>query len=333
MDVLNHFYNHESDVMLGAYKGPFGRDRKSTPPGAGWLTGPYVPDLIAHSSNPVKNSQQVGDAVQVYRTALAGAKDHSVAIAAIGFATNLHALLLSPADDISPLDGRALVARKVRSVTWQGGWYSGRHIRKELAQRVAEDEFNWGCGRRWFGPSLEGCEGTASAAIKLVPSNVQQVFSEVGLFFPTGGPLLQCTTEDNPCRRALTTTLTDWGQNPADGRASWDQLVTLIAVRGVENAGAHRRGVGGTNVVQADGTNSWSMKVDSNHSYVVMDGDEAWTKQLQAAPDWEALDPEFKLQRQYNDVSFGRAPSTFAEMQSEINRLLCLPPVGKPVGG
>ena len=69
----------------------------------------------------MKSSSDVADAVTTYRSALASAADGTVAIAAIGFATNLEALLRSPPDATSHLNGTELVARKVR-VTWRRGW-------------------------------------------------------------------------------------------------------------------------------------------------------------------------------------------------------------------
>lgn len=50
-------------------------------------------------------------------------------------------------------------------MAWQGGWYPSRHTAADLGSRVPKDEFNWGCGRRWFGPSLEGCDGTAAYVV------------------------------------------------------------------------------------------------------------------------------------------------------------------------
>lgn len=99
----------------------------------------------------------------------------TVAVSNIGFSTNLYALLRSPPDAISPLNGSALVGQKVKLVAWQGGWYPHRHRPADLAKREPKDEFNWSCGRRWFGPSLEGCEGTAAFASSHMPTNVEQV--------------------------------------------------------------------------------------------------------------------------------------------------------------
>ncbi|MBI1246333.1 nucleoside hydrolase [bacterium] len=62
----------------------------------------------------LESGKQAPDAVQVLRKALAGQKDHSVVICQVGFSTNLANLLDSPGDDISPLDGKGLVAKKVR---------------------------------------------------------------------------------------------------------------------------------------------------------------------------------------------------------------------------
>lgn len=66
-------------IYTGAYKGPFGRDAESHPPGSKWRTGPYVPALVRDFPAPVQSSADVPDAVDVYRRALAAAADHSVA--------------------------------------------------------------------------------------------------------------------------------------------------------------------------------------------------------------------------------------------------------------
>lgn len=60
------------------------------------------------------DSDDAPDANVVYRKALAAAPDKSVVICSIGFLTNLRRLLETQPDDISPLNGRDLVAKKVR---------------------------------------------------------------------------------------------------------------------------------------------------------------------------------------------------------------------------
>ena len=70
---------------------------------------------------------------------LSEAADHSVVISAIGFATNLAALLQTGADQYSELSGWDLVALKVRTVVWQGGWYPPLH-------GFGHHTYNWDCG-------------------------------------------------------------------------------------------------------------------------------------------------------------------------------------------
>lgn len=69
----------------------------------------------------LKDPKQIPDAVTVLRTALAGAKDHSVVIAQVGFSTNLANLLKSPGDKISPLTGEELVKQKVKLLSVMAG--------------------------------------------------------------------------------------------------------------------------------------------------------------------------------------------------------------------
>lgn len=60
-------------------------------------------------------------AVILLRKTLAAAKDHSVVIAQVGFSTNLAHLLKSFGDAISPLDGKQLVAQKVKLLSVMAG--------------------------------------------------------------------------------------------------------------------------------------------------------------------------------------------------------------------
>lgn len=67
------------------------------------------------------NDQHVVPSVEMYRELLAEQEDSAVTIISIGFSTNLAQLLDSPADAFSPLDGRELVARKVKNLVMMGG--------------------------------------------------------------------------------------------------------------------------------------------------------------------------------------------------------------------
>ena len=63
------------------------------------------------------------EAVTLYRRILSAEPDTSVVIASVGFSTNLARLLASPADEISPLTGKELVARKVKLLSMMAGCF------------------------------------------------------------------------------------------------------------------------------------------------------------------------------------------------------------------
>ena len=58
---------------------------------------------------------------ELYRRVLAKQKDKSVTIVTVGFSTNMASLLATPADDISPLTGKELVAKKVKTLVMMAG--------------------------------------------------------------------------------------------------------------------------------------------------------------------------------------------------------------------
>lgn len=70
-----------------------------------------------------KHPEQIEEPVALYRRILAAQPDASVTFLSLGFATELAKLLDSPADDISPLTGRELVARKVKELSIMAGSY------------------------------------------------------------------------------------------------------------------------------------------------------------------------------------------------------------------
>ena len=103
VSVLNYFYGRDQ-IALGAFKGHFGAEK----------SGPYIDDLVENFDSPIKHYDQVTDAVQVLREALAAAEDQSVVISSVGFLTNIAELLSSPGDSVSPKTGYDLVRDKVQ---------------------------------------------------------------------------------------------------------------------------------------------------------------------------------------------------------------------------
>lgn len=217
ISVLNHYYDR--DVPIGAYKG------------TGLNTsGPYlhyISDLVANWPSTLGNSSQVSSGVDVYRQVLAAQADHSVTISSIGLLTNLAELLRSTPDKHSQLNGRELVAQKVKLLAVMGGEYpSSGGLPK-------------GCNFCGCAFGDKASSATAAAAANFVmagmPEGVKILFigDSLGRTVISGGVLSACTPAGNPCRQAYL----DYTGTAGKGRYSWDLLTTLAAVRGAEDVG------------------------------------------------------------------------------------------------
>ncbi len=73
----------------------------------------------------VRDYDSLPPATRLYRRLLSSQEDNSVKIISVGFSTNLASLLDSPADEISPLSGRELMAKKVKGVYVMAGNFRG----------------------------------------------------------------------------------------------------------------------------------------------------------------------------------------------------------------
>ncbi len=73
-----------------------------------------------------RGRERISESVEMYRRLLSAQKDGSVVIVSVGFSTTLAALLQSGPDEYSPLDGRELVARKVRLTSVMAGSFGDK---------------------------------------------------------------------------------------------------------------------------------------------------------------------------------------------------------------
>lgn len=177
------------------------------------------------------------DAVGVYRRALVAAPDGSVTICAIGFFTNLADLLSSPADDLSPLDGRTLVARKVKALYAMAGYARGGR------------EFN-----------VYKDAASARAVFSDWPTRIVVSPAELGNRIRTGTRVAQLSAERSPVRDAFAVSLEQADKN---GRQSWDETTVYAAVRGGQDLFARTRGTFA--VVDDHGNNTWTDDPNGPH--------------------------------------------------------------------
>ena len=159
--ALTDFYNSDS-VPIGSDTPNNGTDVNTAD-----FVGPC--STLAPFSTPPPDT-----AVNVYRRALAGQADGSVVMTGVGYFENLSALLNSPADSISPLSGRDLIARKVKRLVVMAGGYPSRNGETNLignppaAQDVAA---HWPTKVVWSGYEVGDAIHTGNTISSQHPTN------------------------------------------------------------------------------------------------------------------------------------------------------------------
>ncbi|MCG6190624.1 nucleoside hydrolase [Maribellus maritimus] len=198
--------------------------------------------LSANYPHRYQKTSDALDAVGVYRKILAEQPDTSVTVVTVGFLTNLKNLLLSGPDSFSPLNGKDLVAKKVKLwVAMAGKFPEGKeyNVMKDSASSVYVIE-NW-------------------------PGKV--VFSgfEIGVEVLTGLRLVKDGAPDSPVRKvyAISIPKREYDKN---GRRSWDQTAVLVAARGINPYFDVQKG---KFIAHADGSNSWVDDPNGRHEYLL----------------------------------------------------------------
>jgi pyrimidine-specific ribonucleoside hydrolase len=260
ISAINTYYGRSS-IPIGAYRGNVGTSKGAgehqywTNHGRGW----YVDDLATTFNPPVpdySDEAKVPQAWDLYRSVLAKAPDHSVTLVAVGYTTNLLLLLQSRPDDLSHLDGIALVARKVKAMFLMGG--------KDGA-KDGKPEWNLGGACEKAGCSYEGLGKISQKTLAIWPTVVPITFFsfEAGERIGSGNNVGHRLLPDSPCDRAyrmFCDAMPSWCQG--FGRSSWDPMTLLYAVRG--NAHDRYQLVPGKMTVFDDGTNEWAEEQDKD---------------------------------------------------------------------
>ena len=182
--------------------------------------------------------------MKLYREVLAKQPDGSVTIVAVGPLRNLGNLLKSGPDAVSPLNGTALVAKKVKRLDIMGGSYP--------PSTIAEGEFNFK-------------QDPASTALVCSTWPTPILFNGDGGSTLSGRRVTYEMPEHNPLTLAYRISM---GVGFAADRLSWDPISVLVAVSGANPW--YNVVSGGTNVADANtGINNWVADRDGGHSYLV----------------------------------------------------------------
>jgi purine nucleosidase len=248
IDVVNTYYGRPN-IPIGVYKGPhvdIGR------------VGHFAEKVVkAGFPHDLKSGADAEDGVRLYRRLLAAQPDASVTIISVGFVTNLDGLLLSAADDLSPLTGRELVERKVKLWSCMGGGYP---------ETNALGEFNFD----HYGKATE-------RVVNNWPGRVVFGGAELGPQYKVGGQLNElANAKQNPVAQA-------WlHYNGGKRREAWDEISVFYGVRGATYDGVQLFGLveGGSNHVELLGRkrpdrdienlrNKWLSTPVKNQAYLV----------------------------------------------------------------
>ena len=202
-------------------------------------------DILKRYPRKFASGKEYPDAVKLYRRVLADQPDGSVVVLAVGPLRNMANLLKSPPDDVSPLDGAALVAKKVKRLEVMGGNYPPSNAK--------EAEWNFK-------------EDPASAALVCSAWPTPVLFNGEGGSTSSGRRVTYEMPEHNPLTMAYRLYP---GVGFAGDRLSWDSVSALVATRGA--APYYEVVGGGTNVTDpATGFNVWKADENGRHSYLVL---------------------------------------------------------------
>jgi inosine-uridine nucleoside N-ribohydrolase len=230
IDVINTYYGRPSL--------PVGRPLKGVIQADGHRPR-WTEALVERFEHKLHKTTDAPDAVKLYRQMLAKEKDSSVVIVTVGFFTNLAALLDSPPDEYSKLNGAELVSKKVkRLVSMAGGFPSGREYNVFCDPAASKKVFD-----EW-------------------PTRIILSGFEIGDKILTGKRLVSSTISETPAKTVFSICLP---QDNPEGRMSWDQTAALVGVRGIER---YFNSVKGKITSDDEGNNTWQDLPDGSHEYL-----------------------------------------------------------------
>ncbi len=195
------------------------------------------------------------DSVSVLRRALVDSEN--AVLCAIGPLNNIAALLESKGDEISPLDGVALVREKcVKLVVMAGGF-----VKEEDGRNRPE----WNAL----------CDVPATkATVQLCPVPLVFLPFEAGLDMLTGGPLMDKYADTTPLTLSFYLT---GDTKERGGRHSWDPATLVYAVEGCKDF--FDESPRGTVIVDEEGRTEMTADPNGQHSFLTIKAHDGMTAQ------------------------------------------------------
>jgi len=191
----------------------------------------WTDTLLVKYPHKIKSNSDAWDAVKLYRKILASQPDKSVTIVTVGFLTNLSNLLNSRGDKYSPLDGKALVSKKVKLLVCMAGKFpSGFEFNVMKDAKASQNVY-----RNW-------------------PTHIILSGFEIGQKIHVGLPLIHNQAIKNDPTKDVFSISIPKAKEDSAGRMSWDETAVLVAIKGYS---AYYTLHPGRMKVADDGSDNW----------------------------------------------------------------------------
>ncbi|MDR3269693.1 MAG: family 16 glycosylhydrolase [Tannerella sp.] len=226
---------------------PIGSPKAGSMKAGSWEN--WLDTICANYPHSIQSTDEVPDAVTVYRQSLAHAEDNSVVIISIGFLTNLCALLESAPDGYSKLSGIELVRAKVKHLVIMAGEFP--------------------TGKEW---NIIGDCKASNCTIDHWPTPIIFSGAEVGRNIKTGLKLIHADyIRNNPVKDVYGLVM---GKVERDkyGRSSYDQTAVMYAVYG---EGDYFKTERGRFLLDANGNNTWECSEQGKHFRIILKTNES----------------------------------------------------------
>lgn len=243
IDAVNTYYGNP-DIPVSRRLGEFHE--------TSWNHSKVIAENLPHDVT----LSNVPDATKMYRKLLSESANHSVVIVAVGPLMNIKSLIDSQADEFSELSGLELINAKVKEFVIMGGNFP-----------TSKNEWN-------FDGNMPGVTKYVLEKIKLP---ITFSGAELGDALKTG-EVFKDLPKDSPLYLGFYHfgKHAPWMKQKFKGEvydnATFDQTAVLYAVRkGIGNY--WHKVEDGLCVADSIGGNTWVPKINSNHSYLVLDKD------------------------------------------------------------
>ncbi len=212
IDSINRFFGRETPV--GINYGRFSDERGVY--AAALCEGfpnKYPPECMGTDAAPE-------DTLTVLRRTLAAAEDQSAVLVVTGSLASMEKLVLSPADEISPMTGKELIERKLQRTVIMGGRFY-----ESWPMAIYADGGDSGFLVTWEWNIKGSGAQTAQNAVNEWPGELVFSSYEIGSYIRTMVGYPDRAPAGDPTAEAYRI------HNQGKGRCSWDQTAMLEAVR------------------------------------------------------------------------------------------------------